>query len=158
MASLDESRIQSKIQSSLGVQHLRLQIEQAEADLERSHAALADLPRSVRLDLLSRQEEALEALLQREAKLVSQARQSSERELQAERVESLRIEAAPLLERAAKCLAIVREDLSRVVLIEAEARANRGRVMSDAFDKTSIAFHIPELTFEEGRGTWLLKR
>lgn len=158
MASLDESRIESKIRSSLGVQHIRLQIEQAEADLERSHAALADLPRSVRLDLLSRQEEALEALLQREAKLVAQARQSAERELQAERVESLRIEAAPLLARAEKCLAIAREELLRVGRIDSEARANRGRVMAEPLDKAAIDFHLGKLIHDSARGTWSLSR
>jgi hypothetical protein len=111
MLSLDESRINSKIQASLGVQHIRVQIQQAEAELEKAHAALAELPKSVRYDLLARQENALEALYQREVELTAQARKTAERELQAERVESLKIEAAPLLERAAKNLELMVEDL-----------------------------------------------
>jgi hypothetical protein len=158
MKTLDESRIASKIKASLGVQHIRVQIEQAEAELERAHAALADLPRSVRFDMLDRQEEALEALLQREAKLLAQARSTAEKELRAERVESLRVEAAPLLERAAKCLDIVRSELAKVVTIEAEARTNGGRVMSEGLDQSSIAFFVPSLTYDKVRGTWLLKR
>jgi hypothetical protein len=158
MLSLDESRINSKIQASLGVQHIRVQIQQAKAELEKAHAALADLPKSVRYDLLARQENALEALHQREVELTAQARKTAERELQAERVESLRIEAAPLLERAAKNLEIMRSDLAKVARIEAEARANGGRVMSEAFDKGSIDFFIPHLVFDRVRGTWLLKR
>jgi hypothetical protein len=158
MLSLDESRINSKIQASLGVQHIRVQIEQAEAELEKAHAALADLPRSVRFDMLSRQENALEALYQREVDLTAQARKTAERELQAERVESLRIEAAPLLERTAKNLEIMRSDLAKVARIEAEARTNGGRVMSDAFDKSSIEFFIPKLTLDPARGTWTFKR
>lgn len=158
MLSLDESRINSKIQASLGVQHIRVQIQQAEAELEKAHAALADLPRSVRFDMLSRQENALEALYQREVELTTQARKTAERELQAERVESLRIEAAPLLERAAKNLKIMRTDLAKVARIEAEARANGGRVMSEAFDKSSIDFFIPKLSLDPARGTWTFKR
>jgi len=158
MLSLDESWINSKIQASLGVQHIRVQIQQAEAELEKAHAALAELPKSVRYDLLARQENALEALLQREVELTAQARKTAERELQAERVESLKIEAAPLLERAAKNLEIMRSDLAKVARIEAEARANGGSVMSEAFDKNSINFFIPHLVFDRVRGTWLLKR
>ena len=158
MLSLDESRINSKIQASLGVQHIRVQIQQAEAELVKAHAALADLPKSVRYDLLARQENALEALLQREVELTAQARKTAERELQGERVQSLRIEAAPLLERAAKNLEIMRSDLAKVARIEAEARANGGSVMSEAFDKGSIDYFIPHLVFDRVRGTWLLKR
>ena len=158
MPSLDETRINSKIKASLGVQHIRVQIQQAEADLERAHAALADLPAKVRFDMLSRQEEALERLYQREAKLVEQARKSAEWELRAEQIESLRMEAEPLLSRVSKCLTIVREELKRVARIEAEARANGGRVMSEALDKSTIDYFVPSLTFQPERGTWLLKR
>lgn len=158
MKSLDESRIASKIQSSLGVQHIRVQIQQAEAELERAHAALADMPKRLRYDLLARQENALEDLLQREAKLLEQARRTAEAELKAELVDDLRMEAEPLLRRAAQNLEIMRSDLSKVAAIEAEARANGGRVMTEAFDRSSVAFFIPELVYQEGRGTWLIKR
>lgn len=157
MLSLDESRINSKIQASLGVQHIRVQIQQAEAELEKAHAALADLPRSVRFDMLSRQENALEALYQREVELTAQARKTAERELQAERVESLRIEAAPLLERAAKNLELMVEDLRKVARIEADARANGGSIMSEPLGGAVIRRYIPMLTFNKAIGTWTLK-
>ena len=158
MSHFDESRIASKIKASLGVQHIRVQIEQAEAELERAHAALSDLPQALRFDLLARQEEALEALYQREVKLREQARKTAEGELRAERLESLRIEAAPLLERCAKTLEILRTELAKVARIEADARANGGRIMSEAFDKSSIDFFIPVLTYEHARGSWLMRR
>jgi hypothetical protein len=31
-------------------------------------------------------------------------------------------------------------------------------VMTEAFDRSSVAFFIPELVYQEGRGTWLIKR
>lgn len=158
MRSLDESRLDSKIKASLGVQHIRIQIQEAEAELERAHAALADLPKSLRYDLLARQENALEELLQREAELLARARRTAEAELKDERVSDLRMEAEPLLRRAAKNLEIMKEDLAKVANIQAEARANGGSVMSEAFDKTSIDYFIPTLTFQKGRGTWLLHR
>jgi hypothetical protein len=158
MTLFDQTRIESKIKASLGVQHIRVQIQQAEAELERAHAALANLPARVRLDMLARQEEALERLYQREAKLVDQARKSAEWELRAEHVESLRIEAEPLLSRVSKCLSIVREELVRVARIEAEARANGGQVMAESLDKSAIDFFVPTLTYQPERGTWLLKR
>ena len=157
MLTLDESRISSKIKASLGVQHIRVQIQQAEAELERAHAALADMPKSLRYDLLARQENALEDLLQREAKLVAQARRTAEAELRAERLLDLRMEAEPLLKRAAKNLEIMKDDLAKVAKIEAEARANGGRVMSEAFGMETIRRYIPMLVFEEARGTWSLK-
>jgi len=46
MRSLDKSRISSKIKVSLDAQHIRIQVQQAEAKLEHAHAALADMPRS----------------------------------------------------------------------------------------------------------------
>jgi hypothetical protein len=158
MKAFEESRISSKIQSALGVQHIRVQIEQMEAELERAEAYLADLPASVRRDLLGKSEAALRGLYEREAKLIAQARRTAESELRAERVDDLRMEATPLLKRAAKNLEIMKDDLAKVAKIEAEARANGGRVMSEAFDQTSIAYFIPTLTYEKGRGTWLLKR
>lgn len=158
MNSLDKSRLESKIKASLGVQHIRVQIEQAEAELERAHTALRDLPASLRYDLLERQEQALEALLQREQKLLAQARKTAEGELRAEQVENLRMEAAPLLQRCAKALDIVRHELIKVARIEAEARANGGSVMSERFDKGSIEFFVPQLTHDQSRGTWTLKR
>jgi hypothetical protein len=158
MPSLDQTRINSKIQSSLGVQHIRVQIQQAEAELEKAHTALADLPVSVRCDLLARQENALEALYKREEALTAQARKTAEGELRAERVDSLRVEAAPLLERAQKCLEIVRAELTKVAAIEREAHANGGTVMSEAFDQDSINYFIPKLELEPRRGTWRLQR
>jgi hypothetical protein len=158
MRLLDESRISSKIKASLGVQHIRVQIQEAEAELERAHAALADMPKSLRYDLLARQENALEDLLQREAKLLTQARRTAEAELKAERVDDLRMEALPLLKRASQNLALMKEDLQKVAAIEAEARANGGSVMSEAFDRTSIDFFIPTLSFDKARGTWAFKR
>ena len=158
MKSLDESRIHSKIQSSLGVQHIRIEIEQAEAEIERADAALADLPDSIRRDLLAKPEAVLKGLYARETQLVAQARRTAEGELRAELVDDLRMEAEPMLKRAARNLEIMKDDLAKVAKIEAEARANGGRVMSEAFDQTSIAYFIPTLTYEKGRGTWLLKR
>lgn len=158
MNALDKSRLESKINASLGVQHIRVQIEQAEAELERAHAALSDLPSSVRYELLERQEQALEALLQREQKLLAQARNTAEGELRAEQVENLRMEAAPLLQRCAKALEIVRQELTKVAQIEAEARANGGSVMSERFDRTTIDFFVPQLIHDQRRGTWTLKR
>jgi hypothetical protein len=158
MKAFDESRIYSKTKASLGVQHIRVQIEQMEAELERAEASLADLPASVRRDLLAKPEAALRGLYEREAKLIAQARCTAEAELRAELVDDLRMEAEPLLKRAAKNLEIMKDDLAKVAKIEAEARANGGRVMSEAFDQTSIAYFIPTLTYEKGRGTWLLKR
>lgn len=158
MLSLDESRINSKIQASLGVQHIRVQIQQAEAEIEQAETALAELPAGIRRDLLAKNRAALAKLRAREDELVAQARRGAERELRAERVESLRIEAAPLLERASKNLDIMRSDLAKVAAIEREARANGGRVMSEAFDQAVIDYFIPRLVFEKSRGTWLLKR
>jgi len=158
MPSLDESRINSKIQASLGVQHIRIQIQQAEAELERADAALTELPAGLRRDLLAKYEGALQKLYDRERHLVAQARRTAEGEIKAERVESLRIEAAPLLERAAKNLEIMRIDLAKVAKIEAEARGNGGRVMSEPFDRGSIDFYIPQLTHDRARGTWQFKR
>lgn len=157
MRAFEESRINSKIQSSLGVQHIRVQIEQMEAELERAEASLADLPASVRLDLLAKPEAALRSLYEREAKLLAQARRTAEAELRAERVDDLRMEAAPLLKRAAKNLEIMKDDLAKVAKIEAEARANGGRVMTEDFGMESVRRYIPMLVFEEGRGTWTLK-
>lgn len=73
-------------------------------------------------------------------------------------MESLRIEAMPLLERAAKNLEFVRESLRKVVNIKAEARENGGRVMSEGLDTSSIAFFVPQLVYQPERRTWLLKR
>jgi hypothetical protein len=158
MKAFDESRISSKIQSSLGVQHIRVQIEQMEAELERAEASLMDLPASLRRELLAKPEASLRGLYEREATLLAQARRTAEAELRAERVDDLRMEAEPLLKRAAKNLEIMKADLAKVAKIEAEARANGGRVMTEAFDQTSIAYFIPTLTYEKGRRTWLLKR
>lgn len=158
MPLLDESRINSKIKASLGVQHIRIQIQQAEAELERADAALADLPAGLRRDLLSRHDDALQKLYDREKALVAQARRAAERELRDERLESLRIEAAPLLERASKNLEIMKADLAKVARIEAEARTNGGRVMSEAFDQTLIDFFIPTLSYSPASGTWAIKR
>jgi hypothetical protein len=158
MRLFDESRISSKMKASLSVQHIRVQIQQAEAELERAHAALADMPKNLRYDLLARQENALEDLLQREAKLVAKARRTAEAELEAERVDDLRMEALPLLKRASQNLALMKEDLRKVAVIEAEARANGGSVMSEAFDRISIDFFIPTLSFDKARGTWAFKR
>ena len=158
MRSLDESRISSKIKASLGVQHIRVQIQEAEAELERAHAALADMPKSLRYDLLARQENALEELLQREATLLAKARRTAEAELKSERVDDLRMEALPLLKRASQNLALMKEDLRKVAAIEAEARANGGSVMSEAFDKATIDFFIPTLSLQKTRGTWTLRR
>jgi hypothetical protein len=158
MKSLDESRIHSKIQSSLGVQHIRIEIEQAEAEIERADAALADLPDSIRRDLLAKPEAVLKGLYARETQLVAQARRTAEGELRAELVDDLRMEAEPMLKRAARNLEIMKDDLAKVAKIEAEARANGGRVMTEALDQSAIAYFIPTLTYEKGRGTWLLKR
>lgn len=158
MLSLDESRINSKIQASLGVQHIRIQIQQAEAEIEQAETALADLPASLQREMLAKHYAALGKLRLREDELIAQARRTAEAELRRERVESLRIEAAPLLERASKNLDIMRSDLAKVAAIEREARANGDRVMSEAFDQAVIDYYIPRLVFEKSRGTWLLKR
>lgn len=158
MLSLDESRINSKIKASLGVQHIRLQIEQAEAEIAAAETALAELPASLRRDLLAKHDGALQKLYDREKDLIAQARRTAEAELRRERLDSLRIEAAPLLERASKNLELMRADLAKVAAIEREARANGGRVMSEAFDQAVIDYFIPRLVFEKSRGTWLLKR
>lgn len=158
MLSLDESRINSKIQASLGVQHIRVQIQQAEAEIEQAETALADLPASLQREMLAKHYNALGKLRLRADELIAQARRTAEAELRAERVDSLRIEAAPLLERASKNLDIMRSDLAKVAAIEREARINGGSVMTEAFDKTVIDYFIPRLVFEKRRGTWLLKR
>lgn len=158
MLSLDESRINSKIQASLGVQHIRVRIQQAEAEIEQAETALADLPASLQREMLAKHYNALGKLRLRADELIAQARRTAEAELRAERVDSLRIEAAPLLERASKNLDIMRSDLAKVAAIEREARINGGSVMTEAFDKTVIDYFIPRLVFEKRRGTWLLKR
>jgi|LauGreDrversion4_2_1035121.scaffolds.fasta_scaffold195696_2 hypothetical protein len=158
MLSLDESRINSKIQASLGVQHIRVQIQQAEAEIEQAETALADLPASLQREMLAKHYTALGKLRLREDELIAQARRTAEAELRAERVDSLRIEAAPLLERASKNLDSMRSDLAKVAAIEREARVNGGSVMTEAFDKAVIDYFIPRLVFEKSRGTWLLKR
>jgi hypothetical protein len=158
MLALDESRIRNKVQATKEVQCLRAKVEQAEAELEQAHLALSQLPPSYRADLLAKPEGALQALRQRETEVLDEARKRAERELQAEHVESLRTEAKPLLDRAAKNLEFVRESLRKVISIEAEARANGGRVMSEGLDTSSIAFFIPQLIYQPDRGTWLLKR
>jgi hypothetical protein len=158
MLSLDERRINSKIQASLGVQHIRLQIQQAEAEIEQAETALADLPVSLQREMLAKHYTALGKLRLREAELIAQARRTAEAELRRERVDSLRIEAAPLLERASKNLDIMRSDLAKVAAIEREARINGGRVMSEAFDQAVIDYYIPQLALDRVRGTWLLKR
>lgn len=158
MLSLDESRINSKIQASLGVQHIRVQIQQAEAEIEQAETALADLPASLQREMLAKHYTALGKLRLREDELIAQARRTAEAELRAERVDSLRIEAAPLLERASKNLDSMRSDLAKVAAIEREARVNGGSVMTEAFDKAVIDYFIPRLVFDKSRGTWLLKR
>ena len=158
MLSLDESRINSKIQASLGVQHIRVKIQQAETEIEQAETALADLPASLQREMLAKHYTALGKLRLREDELIAQARRTAEAELRAERVDSLRIEAAPLLERASKNLDIMRSDLAKVAAIEREARVNGGSVMTEAFDKAVIDYFIPRLVFEKSRGTWLLKR
>lgn len=158
MLSLDESRINSKIQASLGVQHIRVQIQQAEAEIEQAETALADLPASLQREMLAKHYTALGKLRLREDELIAQARRTAEAELRAERVDSLRIEAAPLLERASKNLDSMRSDLAKVAAIEREARVNGGSVMTEAFDKAVIDYFIPRLVFDKSSGTWLLKR
>jgi hypothetical protein len=158
MLAHDESLIKTKVQATLEVQYLRAKVEQAEAELEQVHLALSQLPSSYRADLLAKQEGALEALHQKETEVLVQARTRAKSELQAEHVESLRIEAMPLLERAAKNLEFVRESLRKVVNIKAEARENGGRVMSEGLDTSSIAFFVPQLVYQPERRTWLLKR
>lgn len=158
MLSLDDSRINSKIQASLGVQHIRVQIQQAEAEIEQAETALADLPASLQREMLAKHYTTLGKLRLREDELIAQARRTAEAELRAERVDSLRIEAAPLLERASKNLDSMRSDLAKVAAIEREARVNGGSVMTEAFDKAVIDYFIPRLVFEKSRGTWLLKR
>ena len=158
MLSFDESRIKSKIQASLGVQHIRVQIETAEAELEKADAALADLPNSLRRNLLEQAENRLDGLYRREKELLAQARRTAEGELKAERLQSLRTEAAPILERASKCLSIACDELRKAANIEREARANGGRIMSEAFDQNAIDYFVPQLTYEQRRGTWRLTR
>lgn len=158
MLTPDESRIMSKIRASQDFQYLRQQIDKAEAELAQANQALSQLPTSILTDLLSKQEEALEALYQEEKELLAQARKRAERELQAEHVDSLRTEAMPLLGRAVNNLEFVRESLRKVVNIEAEARANGGSVMSESIDVSSIDFFVPQLIYQPDRGTWLLKR
>lgn len=155
---LDAKRIEASIACSLGVIDIRRRIVEAEAELEKGYAALDDLPRSLRCELMERHEQRLESLLQREQELIAQARRSAEAELRHERLESLRIEAAPLLERVEKNLVFIRESLSKVAAIEREARGLGGRVMTEAFDKASVDFFVPSLTYQPERCTWLLKR
>ena len=157
MLGFDESRIESKIKQSLGVQHLRAQIAAKEAEIAQVHAALHDLPASVLDGLTKPHDDALEALLQREQQLVAQARATAIGELKAERVRSLQIEAVPLLERAAKLLETVRADLRKVAAIERDARANGGQLMTESFDESSIAFFIPKLK-RGPRDLWNLTR
>ncbi|MEB3167713.1 MAG: hypothetical protein VKK97_03175 [Synechococcaceae cyanobacterium] len=154
----DAKRIEASVNTSLGVIDIRRRIGAAEAELEKGYAALSDLPRSLRGELMERHEQRLESLLQREKELVAQARRTAEAELRRERLESLRIEAAPLLERVEKNLGFIRESLSKVAAIEREARGLGGRVMTEAFDKTTIDFFVPKLTYQRERSTWLLKR
>lgn len=108
--------------------------------------------------MLAKHEEHLEELLQLEAQYVASVKESALRKLREEHVRRLHIEAAPLLERVKKNLGFVRESLTKVAAIEAEARAHHGSVMTERFNKSSIDYYVPKLTFEEARGTWLLKR
>jgi hypothetical protein len=140
------------------VQHIRVHIQQVEAKIEQAETALADLPAILQREMLAKHYAALGKLRLREDELVAQARRTAEAELRRERVDSLRIEAAPLLERASNNLDIMRSDLAKVAAIEREARINGGRVMSEAFDQAVIDYFIPRLVFEKSRGTWLLKR
>lgn len=155
---LDQQRIEASINESLGVRHIRQQIAAAESELEQAYKALGDLPRSIRNEMLERHEQRLEALLQREVELVAQARRAAEGELKREQVHNLRLEAAPLLERSAKCLEIVCEHLERALRIEADAARCGGSVFTERVDRSLIAALVPAMEFDETRGTWSLKR
>ena len=156
--NFDAKRVEDSISRSLGVIAIRAEIANAEAEMQQAILAVRDMPKSLQQQLLERLEKRLVSLDEREQVLVAQARKTAEAELRRERVESLRIEAAPLLERASKCLDIIRTSLAQVAAIEAEARANGGRVMTDAFDKSSVDYFIPHLKLDSIRGTWSLTR
>jgi hypothetical protein len=72
-------------------------------------------------------------------------------------VEVLKAQALPHFQKAEKALNTAREELLKVLEIERQANQYQGRLMVDAFDRTSIDYFIPTLTlFDDNR--WQLKR
>ena len=158
MLTFDEAEIQERMRDSSDLRSIRSQIASAEAQLEQSHQALANMPKQVRDSLLIEQQTALNQLLERGERTEAQARYWAIEKIKKAYVETLKAEANPLLEKAAKAIETARNNLLKVAAIESAARANNGSVMMDRYDSTSVDFFLPMLTYQADRGTWQLKR
>lgn len=155
---IQQDMIAALVAQSMGVQRVRLELKQAEAELKHAQETLSELPEWAVTEILWRGEEKLRKLKRREKDLVEQAERTAVRELQEDYVIRLRAEAEPKLAHAAKALETARAMLLEVVELEREARANRGSVMTEAMDASSIRFFVPVLEYVASRGTWTLRR
>ncbi len=156
MLILNEQEIARRVAASGEVQSIRARITCAADQLERAHNALHDVPLSVRATLFEEKENALEQLQEEGRRVEEQARQWAIRALQSAHVEVLRAQAQPQLQKAEKALNTAREELLKVLEIEREANQYQGRLMVDAFDRTSIDYFIPTLTRSDNK--WQLRR
>jgi hypothetical protein len=156
MVILDEQEIATRVAASGDVRDIRARITRAAVELERAHSALHDVPQSVRATLFEEQENALEVLQEEGKRVEERAREWAIRALQTAHVEVLKAQALPHFQKAEKALNTAREELLKVLEIEREANQYQGRLMVDAFDRTSIDYFIPTLTRFDDK--WQLKR
>jgi len=156
MVTIDEKEIATRVAASGDVQSIRARIARAAAELERAHSALHDVPQSVRATLFEEQENALEQLQEEGRRVEEQARKWAIRALQSAHVDVLKAQALPHFQKAEKALNTAREELLKVLEIDREANEYQGRLMVDAFDRTSIDYFIPTLSRFDDR--WQLKR
>ena len=158
MLILDEQEIATRVAASGDVQSVRTRIARAADELERAHNALHDVPVSVRATLFEEQEHALEALQAEGQRVEERAREWAIRALKSAHVDVLRAQAQPHFQKAQKAFNPAREELLKVLEIEREANQYQGRLLVDAFDHTSIDYHVPTLTRFKDDNRWQLKR
>jgi cellobiose-specific phosphotransferase system component IIA len=158
MLILDEREIAIRVAASGDVQSIRARIARAAEELERAHSALRDVPLSVRASLFEEKENALEALHAERQRVEERAREWAIRALKSDHVDVLRAQAQPHFQKAEKAFNTAREELLKVLEIEREANQYQGRLLVDAFDHTSIDYHVPTLTRFKDDNRWQLKR
>lgn len=155
--AIHPEQLAHKVRTDRRVMEVRAAITRTEHEIRGAKAALGELPTWALEDLMVRGEEKLRRLRESEAAAVAQAQRVAEAEYREQQVEMARKEAEPRLSHAASLLATVREILHEVLPIQEQARANGASVLYH-FDKSSIDYFIPELTYQPGNGVWQLKR
>jgi hypothetical protein len=158
MLTLTEQEIAAEMGSCPDLRGIRAKIARAEQELQQSHEAMAGVPESVRKSLLMERQILLEHLLERGEVIENQARDFAIQRIKKAYVETLKKEAYPLLEKAAKAIETARNNLLKVVEIERDAATNQGSVMTERFGPESVAFYLPSLTYQPERGAWSLRR